>query len=150
MRRVRRSAIVSHPAGAMFDLVADVERYPAFLPGCTGAVIRERRDDEVVATLTLAQGMLKTGFTTRNRMTRPQRIAMELLEGPFRDLHGVWEFAHLGEAGCRVSLDLSFEFDSRLKDLLLGPPFEALCNHLVDAFVRRANADGGKRRQHRD
>jgi ribosome-associated toxin RatA of RatAB toxin-antitoxin module len=124
----------------MFDLVADVEAYPQFLPGCRAARIDSRNGDTVIASLMLAQGPLKTEFATRNTLVRPERIAMTLSSGPFRSLSGAWIFAALGESGCQVELDLRFEFDSRPKDLLLGPVFESLCGQLVDAFVDRARA----------
>lgn len=140
MRHVERSAIVPFSAEAMFDLVADVESYPLFLPGCTGARIHSREGDTVEATIALAQGPLKTEFRTANLQERPRRITMVLRQGPFSELSGAWEFTPLGTAGSRVALKVSFAFASRLTDLLLGPPFEALCNQLVDAFVRRARA----------
>lgn len=140
MRQVERSAIVPFTAEAMFDLVADVEAYPQFLPGCCGSTVHECSGDSVVASIALAQGPLKTEFMTRNRLQRPARIEMTLEQGPFSALRGVWEFTRLGEGGCRVSLDINFAFASRVTDLLLGPPFEALCNQLVDAFVKRARA----------
>jgi ribosome-associated toxin RatA of RatAB toxin-antitoxin module len=138
MRQVERSAIVPFSAGAMFDLVADVESYPQFLPGCTGASVSARQGDSVIATLQLSRGPLRTEFTTRNRMERPACITMELEHGPFSELHGAWTFAALGEGGSRVSLSVRFGFASRVTDMLLGPAFETLCAHLVDAFVSRA------------
>jgi ribosome-associated toxin RatA of RatAB toxin-antitoxin module len=138
MRHVERSAIVPFSAEAMFDLVADVESYPQFLPGCTGARIHSREDDRVEASIALAQGPLKTEFRTTNLQERPRQITMALKEGPFSHLHGVWAFTPLGTEGSRITLTVDFAFASRITDLLLGPPFEALCNQLVNAFVRRA------------
>lgn len=140
MRQVERSAIVPFTAEAMFDLVADVESYPQFLPGCSAAHVHARDGSRVLASIALAQGPLKLEFQTCNQMTRPNRITMALREGPFSDLQGAWEFTPLGAGGSKVSLSLGFAFESRVTDLLLGPPFEALCNTLVDAFVRRARA----------
>lgn len=140
MRQVQRSAIVPYTAEAMFDLVADVEAYPQFLPACTGAAVHSRDGEEIVASIALSRGPLKTEFTTRNRLTRPGSIAMLLVDGPFSTLSGAWEFAPLGDGGSRVSLSLEFSFASQVTDLLLGPPFEALCNELIDAFVRRARS----------
>ena len=94
----------------------------------------------MVASITVAKGPLKLEFRTCNQMTRPHRITMALKEGPFRDLTGAWDFTPLGAGGSKVRLSLGFEFESRAADLLLGPPFEALCNSLVDAFVQRATA----------
>ncbi|MCC5793299.1 MAG: type II toxin-antitoxin system RatA family toxin [Chromatiales bacterium] len=138
MRTVTRSAIVPYTPAQMFELVADVEAYPRFLPGCVGSSIRSRTPDELVATLQLARGPLRTAFTTRNGLEPPRRMTLELLEGPFLLLEGAWEFTALGEQGSRAVLSLRFEFDSAMKDLLLGPVFEATCNQLVDAFVERA------------
>jgi ribosome-associated toxin RatA of RatAB toxin-antitoxin module len=65
---------------------------------------------------------------------------MVLEDGPFSELEGSWEFTRLGDAGCKVSLRIRFGFESRVTDLVMGPPFEAICNQLVDAFVKRARA----------
>jgi ribosome-associated toxin RatA of RatAB toxin-antitoxin module len=138
MRQVERSAIVPYGADAMFDLVADVTRYPEFLPGCTGAVVHGADGDRVVASIALARGPLRTQFRTRNVLDRGRSIDMLLEDGPFRELVGRWSFAPLGPSGSRVELRLRFAFASRATDLLLGPAFESLCNQLVDAFVARA------------
>jgi ribosome-associated toxin RatA of RatAB toxin-antitoxin module len=149
MRQVERSAIVPFTPEAMFDLVADVESYPQFLPGCRGSRIHHQEHGEVVASIALAQGPLNTEFRTRNRLDRPSRISMVLEDGPFSELQGNWEFSPLGENGCRVYLNIRFGFQSRALDLLLGPPFEAICNGLMDAFVKRARVlsaqPGGQR-----
>ena len=139
MREVNRHAIVAYPVEAMFDLVADVNAYPEFLPGCVAADILEERDDEVVARLSLAQGPLQFGFTTRNVLRRPDSMSLALVDGPFRNLQGQWAFQSLGEGGSRLRLSLEFEFTSRVKDFAMGLVFEQTCNQLVDAFVKRAN-----------
>jgi ribosome-associated toxin RatA of RatAB toxin-antitoxin module len=138
MHSVERSALVPYPAEAMFDLVADVESYPQFLKGCVGAGVQEQPDGAVLASLRMQRGPLKADFTTRNRLRRPEEISMVLTQGPFEQLEGSWRFQALGEEGCRITLSLRFRFSNPLKDLLMGPAFEALCNELVDAFVRRA------------
>jgi ribosome-associated toxin RatA of RatAB toxin-antitoxin module len=138
VRTVERSALVPYAASRMFALVADVESYPQFLPACTNARIHERSDTEVVASIAFAQGPLRTEFRTRNRLVAGQSISMELVQGPFRELAGAWTFTPIGSDGYRVALRLRIEFDNRVADLLLGPAFEAICNSLVDAFVRRA------------
>lgn len=138
MREARRSAIVPYSPAAMFDLVADVESYPEFLPGCTGSRLLSREPGVMTASLSLRRGPLDATFTTRNRLAPPGLMALELLDGPFRSLTGEWRFLPLGEAGCRVELDIRFEFASRGSDLLLGPVFESTCNGLMDAFVARA------------
>jgi ribosome-associated toxin RatA of RatAB toxin-antitoxin module len=138
MHQVDRSAIVPFTAAAMFDLVADVESYPEFLPGCSAARIHSMNGRDVIASISLAQGPFRFDFRTENRLTPHCRISMTLKEGPFSDLHGQWEFTPLEPAGSKVSLKVRFAFKNRLMDLLLGPPFEALCGRLVDTFVHRA------------
>lgn len=145
MRTVRRSAIVPYRATEMYDLVNDVEAYQQFLPWCSRSAVRSRSDEAVEATLELRHGALSRAFTTRNVLTPGRAIDIGLLGGPFRQLRGGWRFEPLGDAGCRVSLELEFEFESRMVDLLFGTFFEQTCNSLVDAFTARAEAVHGKR-----
>ena len=139
MRKVSRSALVSHSASEMFSLVDDIEAYPDFLPWCKSAVVHARDGDIVEATLGLQRGGINKSFTTRNRLSKNQAIGLELVGGPFRHLSGGWEFRHLDDSGCKVSLDLEFEFENRVTDMVFGSFFEEICNSLVDAFTRRAD-----------
>jgi ribosome-associated toxin RatA of RatAB toxin-antitoxin module len=147
MREVHRSAILPYPLAAMFDLVADVESYADFLPWCTESRIlstdhkparAEAGAYEVVARLGLSKGPLNDTFTTRNRVVPPHSISMRLEDGPFSALTGEWRLESLGDGGCKLILDMQFAFSNSLKDVLLGAVFERTCNHLVDAFVKRA------------
>ena len=138
MREVRRSALLPYSATQVFDLVAEVERYPEFLPWCTGAAVLVREGEQVTAELALARGAARARFTTRNRLVPGQYLEMRLLEGPFRALEGRWDFLPIGEAGSRVELLMRFETQSSLAGLVLGPVFEGICNQLVDSFARRA------------
>lgn len=129
----------------MFELVADIESYPQFLPWCTrGQVQQETADPQtdgvrtVIARLDLSQGGLSGYFTTRNRLEPPRRIAMKLVEGSFSELEGVWQVESLGEEGCKLELTMQFAFSNPVKDMLLGTVFEKSCGQLVDAFVDRA------------
>lgn len=140
MREVRRSALVPYSSLQMYELVADVERYPEFLPWCTAAAVQARVGDEVVASLALARGRAQARFTTRNRLVPGERLEMRLVEGPFSSLEGCWEFRPIGSAGSRVELVMRFATAATLAGLLLGPAFEAICNQLVDAFGRRAQS----------
>lgn len=138
MRRVNRSSLVTYSADQMFDLVNDVEAYPQFLPGCTGASVDDQGEGWMQATVKLSKGSMSHQFTTRNTLTRPSAIDLSLVGGPFQTLSGGWRFHQLGEEGCKVSLELDFQFENRLVDMMFGSFFEDLCNSLVDAFTRRA------------
>lgn len=138
MREVQRSAIVPHTPAQMFELVVDFERYPEFVPGCVGAELLSRDENELTGRLSLSLGPLKASFATRNRLAPPHSMSLELVDGPFSELHGNWSFVPLGESGCRVGLEMRFAFADAAQDLLLGPIFERSCDRLVDAFVARA------------
>ena len=138
MRKVKRSALVPYPARDMFVLVDDVEAYPEFLPWCNSAVVDSRSDDIVEATLELQKGAVNKSFTTRNLNREFESIDLALVRGPFKHLSGGWRFKDLGNDGSKVSLELEFEFKSRVTDLMFGSFFEEICNALVDAFSKRA------------
>jgi ribosome-associated toxin RatA of RatAB toxin-antitoxin module len=138
MREVKRSALLPYPAAAIFGLVADVERYPEFLPWCRSAQVLAREGDGITARLTLASGLARATFTTRNRHVPGRSVAMSLVDGPFDALEGRWDFTPVGDAGTRVDLVVRFTTSGIAGALALGPAFEAACNRLVDAFSRRA------------
>jgi ribosome-associated toxin RatA of RatAB toxin-antitoxin module len=140
---LQRSLLTFYSPAQMYALVADVERYPEFLPGCTGARVVSREDDVVVGTVDLALKGLRQSFTTRNRLVPERRIDMELVEGPFKRLSGGWRFEPLG-SGCKVSLALDFELASRALALALGPAFNHFAGQLAEAFLKRAEAVYGK------
>jgi ribosome-associated toxin RatA of RatAB toxin-antitoxin module len=144
MRHIRRSALVATSPQRMFELINDVERYPEFVPGCAGARVLERDEGELHAELTVGAGLLKTTFSTRNRLHPPERIEMRLESGPLKSLHGEWKLTPVAAgdvAGCRVELDLSFEAQGGLAAMTLGPVIEKLASSLVDAFVSRARQE---------
>lgn len=130
----------------MYSLVADVESYPTFLPWCRDAEVTFRKGKIVEATLELHKGRVSKHFRTRNSLHDNQEIVINLVDGPFHHLAGQWRFEQLGETGCKVSLDLDFEFESRIIDMLIGAFFEDSCNSLVDAFTRRATEMYGDKR----
>ena len=140
MREVRRTALVPYSAKEMFELVDDVEAYPEFLPWCNDAAVQSRDEGTVLATLELHKGGVSKHFTTRNTLKPFEAIDMALVDGPFRHLDGGWRFRDIADDGCEVSLELEFEFDSRVVDLMFGRFFEDILSALVDAFTRRAAA----------
>ena len=122
----------------MFALVEDVERYPDFLPWCSDAIVHYRDTTTVEATLELQRGPARKRFRTRNAFESGKFMDIRLVGGPFEHLAGSWQFVQLGELGSKVSLDIEFEFSSRIVEAVFGSYFEETCNRLVDAFTRRA------------
>jgi ribosome-associated toxin RatA of RatAB toxin-antitoxin module len=138
MREVKRSALIAEAPARMFSLINDIERYPEFVPGCVAARVHSRKGNEVVATLNIKRGPLRAEFTTRNLLEPDKRVLMQFVSGPFRVLEGLWTLTPLGDLGCRVELEMRFEFANRVAGALFEPLFEDTAASLVDAFVKRA------------
>ena len=139
MPTIARSALVSHSASQMYALVNDVASYPQFLPWCDTARVIEQTDQHQLASLTIDRRMKGISFTTRNTLSENESIGMALVDGPFRQLRGLWHFKAIDEASCKVELSMEFEFKSRVFGALMGPAFSKICDTMVAAFVKRAD-----------
>jgi ribosome-associated toxin RatA of RatAB toxin-antitoxin module len=140
---IHHELVVPHSAAQMFALVNNVDAYSEFLPYCKSSRILSRTADEVKAILVLAGGGLQKSFTTSNRLQPDDLIEIKLVEGPFKHLAGCWRFEALAQT-CKISLDLEFEFSSKLLALAFGPVFNQVANTLVDAFCKRAQVVYGQ------
>jgi coenzyme Q-binding protein COQ10 len=132
----------------LFDLVADIERYPEFLPWCLGARIRERQPHLVVADLIIGFKMFRERFTSRVELDPPRRINVTYAEGPFRYLNNHWIFEKVPE-GCRIDFFVDFEFKSRLMQKVIEVLFGEAVRRMVSAFEERARDLYGVRRKGR-
>ena len=143
---------VSHSADQMFDLVADIERYPEFVPLCQRHTIRSRKkcgDSEILITdMTVAYQIFCETHRSRVTLDRANgRILVELADGPLRRLETLWKFQSRDDDTCDVGFDLSYEFASPMLALLLGGIFDAAFCRFVQAFESRADAVYGSREQ---
>jgi coenzyme Q-binding protein COQ10 len=133
----------------MFDLVADVGRYPQFLPWCVGARVRSATPTAMVADLTIGFGPFRESFTSRIALTRPGALRVTYENGPFRYLNNQWKFAPetdaAGNAGCRIDFFVDFEFRSRLLQAAIGVVFNEAVRRMVNAFLARARIVYGAR-----
>jgi len=139
MPLISRQALVLYSPAEMFDLVNDVAAYPEFLPWCKSSQVLSSTDDVIEASVEISKGSLNKSFATRNLLQKNKMIEMKLLEGPFKHLEGFWRFNPLKDpTACKVTLDLEFEFESKLVGLAVGPVFSKIANTLVDSFSKRA------------
>jgi ribosome-associated toxin RatA of RatAB toxin-antitoxin module len=127
----------------MYRLVADVPSYPRFLPWCAGARILQREAEDcgtqvVLAEMNLAWGPIRYRLRTRNDNRYPESIRMKLVDGPLRELDGIWRFKPRESGGCEVKLDLSFVTGSRMMGHLVSPLIGEAMESLTDAFVEEA------------
>ena len=129
----------------MFDLVADVERYPEFVPLCRGLKVRHRKRtpdgrEILVAEMTVAYKFISETFTSRVTLDRANlRIGVEYLDGPFSRLDNHWTFHSTGEHSCEIEFFISYEFRSRTLALLMGSMFEVAFRRYAAAFEQRAD-----------
>jgi coenzyme Q-binding protein COQ10 len=121
----------------LFDMVADVRRYPEFLPWCVGARIISRTEQELVADLTIGFKMFRETFRSQVLLTRPQHVHVRYLTGPFRYLNNHWRFRPV-PGGTEVDFFVDFEFKSRLLQAVIGTVFNEAVRLMVRAFERRA------------
>ena len=145
MPRISRTADIPFAAPDMFRLVADIERYPRFLPWCRSATVHARTPTVVTASLEVARGPFRKSFTTRSRMVGAERIDIELVEGPFSRFDGCWSFDETTAQSCKVGFEMRFEISSRVLARVLAPLLEEIARTMVDAFSRRAHQVYGSR-----
>jgi coenzyme Q-binding protein COQ10 len=141
---------VRHTAADMFNLVADVERYPEFVPLCRSLKVRKRmpRADGVevlIADMSVAYKLVRESFASRVTLDRPNlRILVEYIEGPFSRLENRWSFRPTGERTCQVDFFISYDFRSRTLGLLLGAMFDLAFRRFAAAFEKRADEVYGR------
>ena len=123
----------------MFGLVADIERYPEFLPWCIGARVRKREDDTVYADLMIGFKMVRERFTSKVVMTAPGRIDVSYAEGPFHYLANHWIFEP-APGGCHIDFYVDFEFKSKALQKIIATLFNEAVRRMVAAFETRAQA----------
>ena len=150
MPRFSSKRRVDHSAREMFDLVADVERYPEFVPLCQSLKIRQRTQqpdgtEVVVADMTVSFKLVKETFTSKVTLDRSNlKILVEYLRGPFRHLENRWSFEPKSEKACEVGFFLEYEFKSRMLAMLMGTMFDAAFARFSAAFEKRADIIYGK------
>ena len=145
MPQFRTKRRVRHAASNMFDLVADVEKYPQFVPLCQSLRVRRRSEgaegiETIVADMTVAYKVMRETFTSRVTLDRPNlQILVEYLNGPFSRMENRWDFHPAGERACRVEFFIAYEFKSRILAMLMGAMFDAAFRRFAEAFERRAD-----------
>jgi coenzyme Q-binding protein COQ10 len=138
MRSFEETREIGCSAVTMFDIVMDIEAYPAFLPWVADARILSSQPGELSAELVADLAGTRHSFRTVDRYVANKLVEVRLLEGPFRFLESVWTFDALGEDRCRVHFSIEFEFRSMMLDMIASPVFGSACKSMVQSFERRA------------
>ncbi|MCX5614048.1 type II toxin-antitoxin system RatA family toxin [Bombella saccharophila] len=129
--------LIPYSSEQLFDLVADIEKYPEFLPWCVRAAVRSHSKNELLADLTIGFGPFRETYTSRVQLDRPHQITVGYERGPFKHLKNIWRFTPEGEH-CRVDFFVDFEFRSRLLGNAIGMVFNEGVRLMVKAFITQA------------
>jgi coenzyme Q-binding protein COQ10 len=142
---------VRHSAPDMFDLVADIKKYPEFVPLCNALTVKNRSEKEdgtmvLVADMTVAYKIIHETFTSRVTLDRPNlTLFVEYLSGPFKRMHNRWIFHPVGDKACDVEFFITYEFKSRTLAMLMGAMFDTAFRRFAVAFEKRADAVYGRK-----
>lgn len=141
MKTVSKSVLIWYSPDEMYALVTGVSDYPKFLPWCDHANVVSFNDLGMTAEIGIAFGGIRQSFTTENTHTPGRAVAVRLINGPFSQLDGTWNFVPLGDGtqrACRVEFVLNYGFSNATLAKLVGPVFDKIAGSMVDAFVKRA------------
>ena len=136
---------VPHSPDQMFDLVADVERYPEFLPLCDALTVRNRKERDgktlLIADMTVGYKAIRETFTTQVLLNKAERaIDVKYIDGPFKYLDNRWRFTPSENGGCSIDFFIDYEFKSRILGALMGSMFDRAFRMFTEAFEKRAAA----------
>ena len=139
MPGIRETRSLPYSAEQMFDLVADVARYPEFLPWVVATRVRSDDGTELLADMLVGFKALREKFTSRVLKARPERLEVIYIDGPMRDLDNVWHFRPLPDGGCEIDFSVEFSFKNKMFEMLAGQYFDRAFRKLVTAFETRAD-----------
>ncbi len=158
MKHVNKSVLLWYSTHEMYALVTAIEDYPQFLPWCAEARVLSRSDEGMKARITLAFSGVRHAFTTMNRHDEDRAVQVSLVDGPFSQLDGHWQFLPLGpgsgagsgegdaaQQACKIEFDMRYAFANGPLEAIISPVFGRIANSLVDSFVRRAEQVYGPR-----
>lgn len=137
MRHLTFERHVPHPPEAMFDLVADLESYPSFIPNCTAMVVKPDGTGAQLARMTIGFGPITPSYTSRVALERPERITAKAVDGPFAYLDSTWTFEPEGQGAC-VRFAIDFKISNLMLRAVAEPAFAAKQDQIMDAFLVEA------------
>ena len=141
MITIKKHALVFHNREKMFNLVDQVEDYPDFLPWCSDTIVNKRTEKITEATIFINYHNVKQSFTTENVKIFPEKMNINLIDGPFKKLKGEWRFIEMQNNTCKIEFELQYEFSNYILEKLISPVFNMIANTFIDNFVAKANKD---------
>jgi coenzyme Q-binding protein COQ10 len=138
MPKHMEQATLAYTADELFEVVADVNDYPHFVPWCSGATVRSASQTEIIASLTIGFGLFQESFTSRVTLDRPKQVLVQAIDGPLEHLTNQWLFIPVGER-TRVEFSIDFQFKSHLLDHVANTMFHEATTRMMGAFEARVH-----------
>ncbi|MET0351263.1 MAG: type II toxin-antitoxin system RatA family toxin [Rhizobacter sp.] len=150
MKHIKKSVLLWYSPAEMYRLVTDIREYPKFLPWCQKAEVIEETETSMTGRLHLSYAGVRHAFTTRNTHVPDSSVTVELVDGPFSVLNGIWRFVPLqapepDQKACKIEFEMKYAFSNLPFEMLLSPVFDRVANTFVDSFVKRAEQVYGPR-----
>ncbi len=139
MTKIVKTVLVPHSTKEMFELVSDIENYSQYLPWCVKSEVISEGNNIVVGALYVEYLKIKTEFTTQNIHTPYSLIEISLIKGPFKTLHGKWEFISCKDLGCKINFCLEYQFANKILEKCIGPVFDVITKNILNCFIKEAN-----------
>jgi coenzyme Q-binding protein COQ10 len=140
MPKIRVSEILPFTCEQMYNVVADVEKYPKFLPWCSKTRVWDKQDNQFMAELTVSFKGIREKFQTLDILEPHKKIEVNLKSGPFQYLVSTWHFNPIGDDRTKVEFFIDFRFSSKMKEMIMGPVFTQVSKQMISAFKKRAIA----------
>lgn len=139
MLKIKKSVITAHTPAQIYALVSDIENYNNYLPWCSKSAVLSQQGNEIVGRVDIEYLKIKTHFTTKNKNTLNEKIEFSLVDGPFKEFKGCWQFIPLGENGCKIEFQLDYQFSNPIIAKLVGAVFDFAIKNIVESFIKKAN-----------
>lgn len=144
MHKIYKSTVLPYSPNQMFDLVANIDKYKEFMPWCGGSKIEYHDDIQTKASIVMIIYGISNSFTTINKYKYPNKIDIELVDGPFSYLSGSWTFTEKLKNSCLIEFELEYSFSNKLLSMAISPVFSHIANSFISKFQERANHIYGK------
>jgi len=144
-KNISREIIVNYTPDEMYNLVSDFPQYKNFLPWCANSRVLSSGTNYIVGRIDISYMIVKIHYTTKNTSYNKDKIEMQLVDGPFKNMHGYWEFIPHLDSGCKLRFKLVYQFENFIVEKVIGKVFNMVISSIIDSFMLEAAKRYGKR-----
>ena len=138
MKKIYKQEDINIDIETIFNLINDIKSYPNYLPWCTKTEVSEESDNSIVGKIFISKSFINWNFSTKNIIKKNKSISLELVDGPFEILTGMWLFSSTDKFNTKVSLEINYQFKSSIIELSIEPIFTSIMNSILKSFIQEA------------